>query len=412
MKEKDLLEIALTFKDEITFISQRMSNSKTPLEIVKWLRNFDSEHDCILALELLSKITFFSEEDLYVQCDLMISKLLDLVDRDYHIYFSPISKYGKSATLLSYYLKKSSAFQNLLNSGKASYITSEFEIEQAKFDKNTVVAFFDDFLGTGGSFIKHFDKFRKLAHDSFSTVKDVYIITVCYMEMAERRIKDKFSSFKLIGNIEHKIFNTNAPFFMPDKMLEAVKNLAINYANKKALFVDSFKVNHNLGFENSEALLGFAYCPPNNTLPIIWSSKSKWKPLLPRFEDDIKQRVQEAKKNLAFAAIRINFSLPETFTGFHGETQIRFIVSGVVWMSAKNVALPTIARTLGISQDIFDSYLQLAKDMKLIDTKNRITDYGKEKLLDLHRNVTEWKNRNKKEVKITSLDYIPKAFSE
>jgi len=73
-----------------------------------------------------------------------------------------------------------------------------------------------------------------------------------------------------------KCFDANSRY-LPTKELERAS--AHRVASTYGLRLSA----HPLGFRGTELLLGFSHNVPDNTLPIMWSTDSQWKPIFERF---------------------------------------------------------------------------------------------------------------------------------
>lgn len=405
----DISEIADCCNGEINLIAEKLNHSKSKKNILKWLENF-GEQDWLYALQILDNINYLSESDLYIACDEMINRLIENSSADLHYYFNPVAKYGKSATLLTYYMEKSKAFKKLIESGRATYLITEMDIKSVYYNDKTVLVFFDDFFGTGGSFNKHFEQFQIISNESIKNVTKVYGACIYYMEKAKQNILKYFPTVNIIGNVHHKIFGDDPSFFDTSFITNKFKAIAHDYANKHSLFKGRFS-KHNLGYKQSEAFLSFAYSPPNNTLPIIWSGKSNWYPLLPREFDDVLAANKEFREQIAVSATKVFLNMPITTELEHGVSKKKFIVFGLIRLLKSKFAIPIIATKLGLSVKLIDEYLEIAKQLNLIDEHNQLTNNGNEKLSFLNEDIVKRKQENKKTFNFEEINYLPKKFS-
>lgn len=402
-------EILTVFNDEVDLIVDRIDNRKSRKDISKWLDNFE-DNDKIDALEILQKLTYVSEDDLRFEADRIVKEVINLVPKNNKIYFYPISKYGKSAAHFSYYINKSALFHSLENSGRAKFIFNKSLAKEATFDDNTSIVFFDDFFGTGNTFIKYYKYISELSAPEFKELKCVYLAGIFYMDKAKQNIEASISNIKLVADIHHKIFDDNFLFFTTLSQNTIKKDLALNYGNSRYLFKEG-ENDFSLGYENSEALLTFSYAPPNNTLPIIWSNKTKWKPLFPRSEDDIFVKLKEFKQQNAFAATQMQLGMPKDTPEIAGFNRNRMIVVGILRMLNKKTPIPTILLVLGLRTNELLEYQQIGVNMGYFTENMEVTSLGESVLEDILDKIREYKATREKDIVKNEIKYMPKIIS-
>jgi hypothetical protein len=405
-------EIVDVFEEEIDFIINKFHGKKSSRDILKWLDNFDEE-DKISALEILRRLRYVSEEELFAGADNIVNEINNAVDPHKIILFYPIAKYGKSATLMSYYFQKSSTFKKLERSSRAKFIINDNEARGVSIDNQTVIVFFDDFFGSGGSFVKNYRHFTAISVPEFATAEDVYAACLYYMPQAKIVIQKLNPHITLIGEEHPQIFGLSPLMFYNEKQRVSRKELAYNYADSKKLFKDKSKY-HYLGYEESEALISFPYVPPNNTLPIIWSGRSKWNPLFPRMEDDIFDNLKSYKEQLMVAATRIDFGLPNDFKGIPGVTKTRFITFGLLRMLNQNIVLPQIAVLMGAGISEIENFVEIAKKMGMLDQQLLLTEKGNDTLREILRVIQEYKDSQRQlhpSVIKKAIEYLPGKIS-
>lgn len=399
------------FSEDISHVIKRLKYFKTKNEILKWLDNYEDD-DYLIAMDILLKLTFYSEGDLYLECSEMISKLEKEVSKDKVMYFVPVEKYGKSATLLSYYFQKTPIFYQLVEQNRAKFLENQHDIKSTEFDEKSVLVFFDDFFGTGDSFNKHYTSFIKNAHSSYKKIEKTYGVCICYMESALANINELYPAIKIIGNIQYKIFGEDPLFFESNEQAIQYRNVMHEYANSKVLFKYKGE-KQNLGYKDSQALIAFPYSPPNNTLPVVWSSKSNWYPIIPRDKSFIIDQTQKFRDELALLAINKHIGFKIIVENNDYPTKKRYIVFGLLRLLNKRKSIPSIAIILGISINNLEEYLLAAKKMNLIDDANLITKLGEDILDKLINIISEKKEKDEqnKTLLLKLSEYIPKEFS-
>jgi len=393
---------------EIDQILGKLGAAASKKSIERWLNNFE-DGDRISALEILQRLRFVQELEQFEFAETIVAQIVADSNSDAVFYFCPIAKYGKSATQFSYYIGKSNTFRKLERQRQTKFVVRDIDIQSVVFDDRTVVIFFDDFFGTGGSFDKHFNKFKNKAAAGFANVTNIFAACGYYMEKAREAIATVDPRIKIVGDLHERIFGDPPMMFATASQIEKKKTLARKYADDNHLFKDDVEY-HSLGYKGSEALLAFPYMPPNNTLPIIWSSNANWYPLLPRAHDDILRKLTEFRHGLAFASSKIELGLPEDFHVFNGMTDVKFILFGMLRMMKKQIPHPQIARLIGIPIAIFDKFMVLGKDMGYIGEDYKLTGDGEIILEDVIEQVKAFNEQKKVDTSIRAVKYMPKKI--
>lgn len=402
---KEIIEV---FRMHVEHIINRTESSVSVSDIEKWLNNFESE-DRISALEILDLLCYVPEKEQFLSAESIVSKILDRSGPEDVFYFCPIAKYGKSSTHFTYYFTKSLSFKKLERDGRASFLIHEEDLKKVVFDRNSVVLFYDDFFGSGGSFAKYYNYFLSVISTTFSSVKDVYAGCIYYMQEAYPKILKVNPAIKLIGTVHERTFGEAPMMFYNEFHRLSKKTVAKRYSDDNFLFKTRNK-NHSLGYKESEAMLAFPYMPPNNTLPIIWSSNGGWYPLLPRANDAILEKLKSFKQGLMFAATKMQLDLPDDFNLFQGLTQVEFIVFGILRMLDRKVPQPLIARTMGVSTEILDTFMDKINKMGYISDDFVLTEKGQETLVDVMEQVREFKELKLRDTTIRTVKYMPKVI--
>lgn len=142
------------------------------------------------------------------------------------------------------------------------------------------VVFIDDFCGTGtqfSDFYNHFE-FSKIP----AAVNQYYIPFACHQSAISNKLnvdtpRVKVAPVELLSDGNKFFFEKNGTF-RGDKL---------NSVNTAKLFYQTLLAENGItlapfGFGNLELSYGWNMATPNNTLPIYYTDKSKWNPLLTR----------------------------------------------------------------------------------------------------------------------------------
>jgi len=358
------------------------------------------------------QFTFVSELELIADCEAFVTELNCEIEPNKKMFFKPVAKYGKSATLMTYYLAKSNTFKALVNTGRAQFIRDLSQLQTTDFDENSVIVFFDDFFGTGGSLIKSIQYFKKSANNSKRKISAAFGACIYYTHDAELNIKKRYPYLKLKGKIHDKYFDAKSINYPTESQMQKCKDLFAGYAQKKRLFY-SKGINHKLGYKDSQSNISFPYMPPNNTLPIIWSGKSGWRPLIPRDAENIILEVDRIKKELAYATAKLHLKIPNDKEAliFTTYDQTKLIIFGILRLRNWPTDWARIAIILGLSFIELDKFILIAFELGYLDEANELTEKGKAELNKLLDIITDKKNNENKKLPFIQVKYVSKENS-
>lgn len=405
---------------------KRLKNTVSPYEVMRWLQNFKIK-EYTLALTILQFLDVYTEAELVELWDERLKKFFANVNPEANIIFTPVADVGKSGTLMMYYLKKAPTY--LLNEPR---ITIYSNPEQIKFKnkaklilENSVIVLIDDFSGSGNSVLKHYLHYVKLQVKSIEKKVSVYCLLLFCLEKSIKLLTKNAPELSLVYEEKEKAFSVRGSVFGYPKKMQKVRDFCFRYGsglwiteNKKGN-----KTDHALGYENSQALIVFPYNPPNNTVPIIWSTKKGWKPLYARSP---KYKISEAKrirKELASYISLLNF----TDYGFYFKTGNRdlgwkteqfvtktdFHAFAIMFLIRKRRSKPTIRQILGITESDYSEKVEELKSRGLMDPKGEINEVGEEVYLQVRKQIKIEKRNLKysdKNYEIKNVLYLPKQF--
>lgn len=273
----------------------RLQHSVSASKIIRWLENFDDKLEAELALDLLSVYEFIPFNEFMFRLNDLLKELLKNIPKGEKIIIFPYGKVGKSATLVTYPLKNTDACKSRKDD---ILITHDYEnVKNPTVYKHII--FIDDFIGSGKTFCKEFSKpnyIQKWIIDN--KIDSVYILSSIIMLQGKELILDRFPEIKIFSEERNKIFDASQS---PLKVLGTLRDIKrINSKHGKKIPVSGNAPYHaHLGYDNSESLISYFHCTPNNTLPIIWGN-TKWHPLFPRMANIRMDEAREFKKEIAF----------------------------------------------------------------------------------------------------------------
>lgn len=259
LKDKKLINKIISTKKNI----QQLNNLDT------WLSNFESPEERRVALNVLSKIKYYTLYDLqesifkcfksyctYRNCQ--ISKIKNN---------TVITSVGNSSSSSSLMLKTA---KNILGTEGNPMIKSNNEILPAK-QENLIIL--DDFIGLGDAFLKDYSA-KKKTFEKYTNIS--FIIPVVY-HIGLKKIQETFPDVKIFSGI---VLNEDCVYSnqLSKKEIEVIDRiLDRNFASETTQTKYSAKEHIlNVIFEHNI---------PNNSLPIYWSKSNVkiWNPLFPRF---------------------------------------------------------------------------------------------------------------------------------
>lgn len=396
----------------IKLICEKLKNSISTIDIINWLSNFD-EFDRLDMLELLDRFRYFNETELiqgYMKC---INQLVNSINvRDISkIALHPIGKFGKSGTAMMYFFNK--ALKQIKINCKIDtiphydYFAEIILDEKTNRHKKVVLVLIDDFFGSGKTAVDYYNDHIESEINKLSVNTEIYFISFVCLETAKQYFARKLPSVKLIySELESKAFSQDKYTLGSKEKIVRLRTLCYDYALKKDLFsIRDHKNNkllkYPLGYENSQALIGFSFGTPNNTLPIFWSSKNGWFPLFPRMTDERIFKLKEYRKEVAcYLGIARAIGLTELVTGVDEESIEKsiyvskndFQLFALLKFKMERKSKLIICRLLGIMESDYENILELAKKRDFIDSNEQLTANG----YKIYNEVTQYFNKYKK----------------
>jgi len=407
-------------EDEISrldLLSVRLKHSVTPLQILAWLQQYDvADRDAIL--EILGAVEFVTEADLLALINRCFEQWVGKnpgVGTDITL-FNPISEYGKSGTLITYYLKKCPSFVSFAASRKCSFCPTPSEINHfLKRDKtsNTYqLCLYDDFVASGDTVSKHLRQFyRRLCADArFSSLS---LIAPFTMDLACSRVRDEFSRVDIITAEERsKVFSDRqSPF---GSHATELREVAHRYGQKLCRMP--------LGYGNAQALLVFPYGCPNNTLPILWSSTANWRPLFPRHSSARIEFARAFRKECAFllskarelqtASVFLSGKVKTHWRTKQFVTRTDFTLFTIVRLLRQRRDKATICQIVGISGSDYEESIAEAQRRGILDASVALTEGGlREYSVALSRLSAFHEESKKANTPNKTIDvYVPRTF--
>lgn len=241
------------------------------------------------------------------------------------------------------------------------------------------------------------------------------------MEKAEEVLKK--SNILIKGNKRHPAFSERGSVFGYYPKMKAMRDFCFKYGNK--LYpLENYNKNktkqHPLGFQNSQALIGFEHSIPNNTLSIIWADcKNKsngvsWNPLFPRRGNLVIERSKDFKQNQSYWVsiaykLGLNNGLFNEEEKYHTQT-IQLI--SILHLKRKQKSDLLISQILGINMNEYNSIISIGKEKKLFDHNEDLTEQAINIIEQIRKKIKfQHDNQIINQLKIEEdIVYVPKIF--
>jgi len=146
-------------KYRIEKICDRLKKSVTTVDVINWLGNFKPSEKS-KALLILENLEYITESEVIELYEYKFSQLLNNLSNQ-TVVIHPVSEYGKSSTLMVYYLKKTPTYKTNEQRIKFYPHYSNFKYNLKNLKNDFSVIFLDDFSGSGNQFNKYYQTFVK-----------------------------------------------------------------------------------------------------------------------------------------------------------------------------------------------------------------------------------------------------------
>lgn len=267
--------------------------SKTKTENVNsWLSQFETLKERRIMFDLISHITFFSEEQVREKVKIIHKNVTNITKQ----FFSGKEQVSRNYLLSSFnlvdsttsYAKLYAKENKIISDNICDYGSIEKRIN--KSERISYLIFVDDIIASGKTQIEYLEKLNRdygnllnskkievistaiIGHDK--SIIDILNVTRQFPFDVKLFVADEISD-------KNKCFSENS-YVSKDKKIDI--NLAKEIAKKYGYKLEK---NYPLGFDNMELLIVFFDNCPNNTLPIIWDKNVKdpyWIPLFERIK--------------------------------------------------------------------------------------------------------------------------------
>ncbi len=412
--------------DNVTLdiISTRLKNVVSPLDILKWLANFEKS-EVNIAIDIASNMTVFTTFEIEEVLNACISEIYKSIEQNERLVIHPVGEFGKSGSMIAYFFQKIAFYKRYHNRIILAPDLVNFKC-LPKFQYHLILL--DDFVGSGNTVIQHLAAINDELH-KFDVVR---FIGIAGMETGVEKITPYFNEVLIpSSNVFKKAFSSKSSIFGYRKY-DGPRELSFKYGQRltspKKKKDGSDKYSDALGYENSQALVSFSYGSPNNTLPIIWCNKNGWQPLIPRFSVDKISAARDIRKNISYELsilkefgsenIKDNFFSLQIKKGskvFSSVDRIDFSIYAIIKLSRAGFLPINICQKLGLSDKDYEECLTKGKERGIFEKGNKLTLFG----LELFRDAKKCIERKRKNLEFESKDifairninYLPKKFN-
>lgn len=396
----------------IDIISARLKNVVSPLDIIKWLNNFE-ESEIKYAIDIASNLTVYTSYEIEEVINNSLNILFPTLKPNDVLIINPIGNFGKSGSMVTYFFQKTDFYRRHKNKVKMLPTVNNFKPEN---NKNYFLVLLDDFIGSGNSVKTYFESEINLIKDKFEYIS---FIGIAGMEQGIKLINPIFDKIEIPkSNIFKKAFSSEASYFGYRNYTEH-REFCFKYGKKltspKVRKDKTVKFINALGYENSQALVSFSHGSPNNTLPIIWSNKNNWFPLIPRFFSDKISVSKEFRKSISYElSILKEFGSEnlqnEFFThqikkgkrSFSSVSKIDFSIYAIIKLSRLGFTEINICQKLGILTKDYEEILEVGKERGIFNQGNNLTLFG----LEIYQDAKKCIKRKKRNFEYESADYF------
>ncbi len=286
----------------------------TNADIDRWLANFTGqvepvEKERIHALHLLSNFVYFGSPEIRI--------LLRAVYRDLYRYpivqelrsaglirspldvetefikvrdrtrFLPMGNPAESGSLLLYFFRQENRLPKSLFAYERGLFSKSRPSGVVEIDSEIDLAvFIDDVLGSGSQAIDYSQRILGVLDDaakrSARNFKTKYFVLFAKNQGLQIARKTLFDTVRAVHefDVSEELYNPDNRAFLnqdPEIDIDVSRRVMSHYGTQV------FKEGP-LGWRDGQLLLGMHHNIPDNTLPVVWSSRENWYPIFRRYE--------------------------------------------------------------------------------------------------------------------------------
>lgn len=414
---------------QIELLAKRLQGSVTVVDILNWLENFRQDERAD-ALEIASRLEFVSEKHLLECIDESVKQLLEANPNDITYILLPLGLFGKSGTLLTYYLKKCPTYDS--RSSRFILVESPSALQQVltqrNIQRNDRLVILDDFLGSGESMEDFYVRnLVPVVTGSHIDGKDIFILAAHYMEAAMQLLASRIPHVRVFGKLRTKCFSRRTSIWGSRARSVKLRELAYRYGEQL-----EYLRRDALGFGNSQALLVYPYNAPDNTLTIFWSDNycseisRNWTPLYPRHQQLRISAAKDARQRMAMELGVLRFAdegiVAKLHTGsrnlgwksFNFITREDFRLYAYMQLIRQRRTTSVVRALLGITESDIEEIIQVGERRGLLTPTGALTDEGLRVYSHVLRTLRKMKvelGRADSAKQKREVTYVPKMFN-
>jgi hypothetical protein len=242
--------------------------------ISEWLQQFQPDERKPIN-KLIPAFKYYSYKTINVMLRSLHEKVLSSVRLSSKILYVPLGYIAKSGDIFAHLYRK----ENNLTTRSFLDIT---ELTPTNLRSYDVIVFLDDLICTGGQAEKFWNQLQLILNKE--NAPQIILAVAVGFESGLKHVKAS-TGFKVI--VADLVKESDMPFSESSMVFES-KSEQKNARDIAEKYGWMLCPKHPLGYNCSQALIGFFYATPNNTLPIFWSTNN-WKPLLPHGGESVKE---------------------------------------------------------------------------------------------------------------------------
>lgn len=234
-----------------------------------WLTQFELEDQSVV-LRLVSAFKYYSLSDTFRLLDSLFAKLQSehgvLPEKTW---FVPCGYVAKSGDAIAYFFKKRNALPD------EAFVRAS-DLTSARLLERPTVVFIDDFVGSGQLVGRTITELVRPMKQNVPSARFVFATLV-----GMKRGLARFATQSDLGICAAEYVGYEAEAFSHESELFPVAEDRLLAERVVRKYTERLSPKSPLGYGASQALLGFFFGTPNNTLPIFWRKSDEWRPLLP-----------------------------------------------------------------------------------------------------------------------------------
>jgi hypothetical protein len=399
----------------IAAICLRLRESINEIQIINWLENFQ-EDEWDMALTVLESLKYFTIADIIYEFDENLKRILVEIPADEKLYLHGLGEFGKSGSSLIYYVKETPTFKK--NEGRFKILSHIKKLKQQGLKQHGYLLLVDDIIGSGKSLTTYFNHNIKQQLVKENLKINTIVLCLAYMQDSVTTLIEAIKPLKIYGTSYKKAFASGSSVFGYRPKMLPIRQFCYTYGIDLFKLYDEEKkevVSHPLGFNKSQSLIVFAHSVPNNTLPIIWSSKNNWYPLFPR---NAAEKISQAKEfrnethhwlNVAYKLNILKNNDPQNKIYYN---DINYKVLAIMRLKRRRSIDTIICQIIGITANELHEALMEGVNLNIFDSDFNLTGHADTIYKNIKQKIQISNTQERRRFNRTQNTkiYVPKVF--